>query len=126
MPDGLFSFGPTLVAVEKAVGRIIALKKPRDEASEKDYSEYIKAATEIAGARATPPADWDSDRFFVEQRVQGVNPCALTRLSALPKERAEAIRGLFSKGGAPLPAGDDVFVIDYSVRLRRGGEAEQA
>ena len=120
LADGLFALGPSLLAAEKAVGRIIALKKPRGEAPEKDYSEYIKAATAIAGARATPPADWDSDRFFVEQRVQGVNPCALTRLSALPKDKAAAIRGLFSKGGARLPPGDDVFVIDYSVSLMRG------
>lgn len=37
------------------------------------------------GCAAEPahPPNWQSDEYFVEQRVMGVNPCAMRRLSTL-------------------------------------------
>lgn len=119
--DGIFSLKETIdVGVMTAASMKLRDSQPRATT----YARF-EMAQEIGrgGCWCLPhahhPADWSSDRYFVEQRVLGVNPCAIRGLATLPAAEQAEIRGLFEAGGAPLPAAsasaEQLFVLDYAI-----------
>ena len=52
------------------------------------FEDYL-APMKLGGAEPVVPWADDSDAYFVEQRMLGVNPCKLRRISSLTGERNE-------------------------------------
>jgi hypothetical protein len=79
--DSLFDHSKTIdVSIAAALWtRLGPLEKPA-----KSYFQFEMAAeAATCGCFSGPPEDWQTDDYFVEQRVLGVNPCAMKRLSNL-------------------------------------------